>query len=61
MIYIRMEDHYNHPELYRFMPQNIFQALEEAYLNGIPWVLVSERQYITMVHLTILSNGIQNN
>ena len=34
MIEIELNNYYNKPEYYRFMPKSVFLALEYAYLNG---------------------------
>lgn len=61
MTKIIVNEFYNHPGLYRFMPRNIFDALEKAYLQGHETVSVSESDYLQMTHKMILKNGIEDN
>ena len=50
MIEINVLDYYNIPVFYRYMPESIFSALEEAYLNGNKKTLVSENEFNEMVN-----------
>ena len=53
--------YYNVPKFYRFMPNEIFNALEEAYIKGNDVALVDESDFIRMTQEILLSNGTQNN
>lgn len=62
MMCVSVDELYNKPELYRFMPRTIFNLLETAYLSGDVNVMIPEADYIHMCHLIILSkNGIKDN
>ena len=51
MIKIKIFDYYNHPEYYRFMPENVFSALEYAYLKGSCTAEVTNEDFTRMILL----------
>lgn len=62
MLCVNVDELYNKPDLYRYMPPAIFNLLEAAYLSGEVTAMIPEADYIHMCHLIILSrNGIKDN
>lgn len=63
MLYVEVpiNDYYNRPELYPFMPQAIFDALESAYLLGSATAILPLQDLISMTHKIILNNGPESN
>lgn len=61
LIPILTNDYYNVPKFYRFMPNEIFNALEEAYIKGNDVALVDEYYFLRMITATKINDGTQNN
>ena len=61
MLCIAVSDYYDHPEFYRFMPESIFNLLEQAYLDGQEKAVVPEADFIRMITEMNLRNGNQDN
>ena len=49
MVEIIVNDYYGNPSYYSVMPQEIFDALEAANLNGEPTCKVSKSQFDEMI------------
>lgn len=49
MVKINVNDFYGNPSYYSVMPQEIFDALELANLNGEPTCKVSKTQFDEMI------------
>lgn len=49
MVEINVNDYYGNPSYYSVMPQEIFDALEAANLNGEPTCKVSKAQFDEMI------------
>lgn len=49
MVEINVNDYYGNPSYYSVMPQEIFDALEAANLNGEPTCKVSKSQFDEMI------------
>ena len=49
MVEINVNDYYGNPSYYSVMPQEIFDALEAANLNGEPTCKVSKTQFDEMM------------
>lgn len=49
MVEIIVNDYYGNPSYYSVMPQEIFDALEAANLNGEPTCKVSKTQFDEMM------------
>jgi hypothetical protein len=45
---IKVSDYYGHAPYYRFMPREMFERLECAYLNGHQFAEVSKMMYNEM-------------
>lgn len=60
-IEVKVSDYYNRPELYRFMPRSIFDELEKAFREGSEFANVPEPEFLKMITVIELSNGIQSN
>lgn len=45
MIKVSTLDLFGHPQLYRNMPQRVFDALYDAYVNGIDTITISEEEH----------------
>lgn len=50
MIEIEVLEYYNVPAFYRYMPESILSALEEAYLEGSQKALVPEGEFNEMIN-----------
>lgn len=50
MIEIEVLRYYNTPAFYRYMPEVIFSALEEAFLNGNQRASVPEEEFNEMIN-----------
>lgn len=61
LVKVKVTDFYNHPELYPFMPQAVFDALESAYLSGENNAEISLTDLIELSHKLILNHGPENN
>ena len=51
MIEIELNNYYNKPEHYRFMPKSVFLALESAYINGLLTANVPNEDFARMILL----------
>jgi len=49
IISIKVADYYQKPEYYRFMPESIFNALEQAFINGLESCNVNAAEYNKMM------------
>lgn len=45
MTTIRVADYYGNPMSYRFMPENVFDRLEQAFLDNVTTIEVTEEEY----------------
>lgn len=46
---IRVSDYYGHPEIYPFMPRELFSILETAFLAGDDYAIVNAGQLEQMM------------
>lgn len=51
MIEVLVNDYYDNPTFYRFMPQSVFTLLESAYLKGFLTVEVPNEDFTKMIIL----------
>lgn len=48
-IKVKVLHYYNHPVLYAFMPQPLFESLEEAFLHNDEMAIVPRKEFDRMI------------